>query len=352
MTKFEITYTLEELANAIGAKLKGDGNCKIHNVASIAHAQIGEISFLSDQKYQKYLTQTKASALLLDKKLAKDCPVNALIMPNPKLGFIKLLTLLRPQVMTKKPGIHPTAVIGKNCQIDSTVHIGAYVVIEDNVVIGSRTIIGAGTIVGHGTQLGADCCLYSRVTLYSHTIVNDRSIFHSGVVIGADGFGLAQDAQRRWVKIPQVGRVIIGDDVEIGANTTIDRGTLEDTVIGNGVKLDNLIMIGHNVHIGEHTAIAGCAGVAGSTIIGRYCMIGAGAGLNGHIDICDNVVITGMGMIQKSITKPGVYSSGTGMQTGREWRKSVIRFWKLEEIAKRLKRLERLYDEYNRNQGD
>ncbi|MFW0028794.1 MAG: UDP-3-O-(3-hydroxymyristoyl)glucosamine N-acyltransferase [Coxiella endosymbiont of Dermacentor nuttalli] len=351
MTKFEITYTLKELANAIGAKVNGDGDCEIRDIASIAHAQIGEISFLADQKYQKYLTKTKASALLLDKKLAENCPVNALIMPNPKLGFIKLLTLLRPQVMTKS-GIHPTAVIGKNCQIDATVHIGAYAVIEDDVVIGSRTIIGAGTIVGYGTQLGADCCLYSRVTLCSHTIVYDRSIFHSGVVIGADGFGLARDEQHRWVKIPQVGRVIIGNDVEIGANTTIDRGALEDTVIGNGVKLDNLIMIGHNVHIGEHTAIAGCAGVAGSTTIGRYCMIGAGAGLNGHIDICDNVIITGMGMIQKSITKPGVYSSGTGMQPRREWRKSVIRFWKLEEITKRLKRLERLCDAYNRNQGD
>ena len=344
MTKVEITYTLNELANAIDATVKGDGDCKIHNVASIAHAQPGEISFLADRKYQKYLTKTKASALLLDKKLAKHCPVNALITPDPKLSFIKLLFLLRPQVVSK-PGIHPTAVIGKNCQIDSTVHIGAYAVIEDEVVIGPRTVVGGGTIIGCGSQLGSDCCLYSRVTLYHHTIVGDRNILHSGVVIGADGFGLTQDKQRRWIKIPQVGGVIIGDDVEIGANTTIDRGALEDTVIGNGVKLDDLIMIGHNVRIGEHTAIAGCAGVAGSTTIGRNCMIGGGAGLNSHIDICDNVVITGMGMIQKSITKPGMYSSGTGMQPSREWHKSVIRFWQLDELEKRLKRLERLHDE-------
>lgn len=351
MIKFEITYTLNELANAIGAMVKGHGDCKIHNVASIVNAQPGEISFLADRKYQKYLTQTKASALLLDKKLAKNCPINALVMPDPKLGFIKLLALLRPEVRPN-PGIHPTAVIGENCQIDPTVHVGAYAVIEDEVVIGSRTIIGAGTSIGRGSQLGADCCLYNRVTLYHHTIVGDRNILHSGVIIGADGFGLAQDEQRRWIKIPQVGRVVIGDDVEIGANTTIDRGALEDTVIGNGVKLDNLIMIGHNVRIGDHTAIAGCSGIAGSTTIGRYCMIGAGAGLNGHIDICDNVVITGMGMIQKSITKPGVYSSGTGMQPSREWHKSVIRFWQLDELAKRLKRLERLYDERDRNQRD
>lgn len=351
MIKFEITYTLNELANAIGATVKGHGDCKIHNIASIVNAQPGEISFLADRKYQKYLTQTKASALLLDKKLAKNCPINALIMPNPKLGFIKLLALLRPEVKPK-PGIHPTAVIGENCQIDPIVHVGAYAVIEDEVVIGSRTIIGAGTSIGRGSQLGVDCCLYNRVTLYHHTIMGDRNILHSGVVIGADGFGLAQDEQRRWIKIPQVARVVIGDDVEIGANTTIDRGALEDTVIGNGVKLDNLIMIGHNVRIGDHTAIAGCAGIAGSTTIGRHCMIGGGAGLNGHIDICDNVVITGMGMIQKSITKPGVYSSGTGMQPSREWHKSVIRFWQLEELAKRLKRLERLYDERDGNQRD
>ncbi|WP_082160497.1 UDP-3-O-(3-hydroxymyristoyl)glucosamine N-acyltransferase [Candidatus Coxiella mudrowiae] len=349
--KFEITYTLNELANAIGATVKGHGDCKIHNIASIVNAQPGEISFLADRKYQKYLTKTKASALLLDKKLAKNCPINALIMPNPKLGFIKLLALLRPEVRPK-PGIHPTAVIGENCQIDPIVYVGAYAVIEDEVVIGSRTIIGAGTSIGRGSQLGVDCCLYNRVTLYHHTIMGDRNILHSGVVIGADGFGLAQDEQRRWIKIPQVARVVIGDDVEIGANTTIDRGALEDTVIGNGVKLDNLIMIGHNVRIGDHTAIAGCAGIAGSTTIGRHCMIGGGAGLNGHIDICDNVVITGMSMIQKSITKPGVYSSGTGMQPSREWHKSVIRFWQLEELAKRLKRLERLYDDRDGNQRD
>ena len=349
MTKVEITYTLNELASAVGATVKGDGACKIHNIASIAHAQPGEISFLADRKYQKYLTQTKASALLLDKKLAKNCPTNALIMPDPKLGFIKMIALFRPQVMSK-PGIHPTAVIGEDCQIDSTVHIGAYSVIEDAVVIGARTIVGVGTVIGRASQLGLDCCLYSRVTLYHHTILGDRSILHSGVVIGSDGFGLTQDKKRRWIKIPQVGGVVIGDDVEIGANTTIDRGALEDTVIGNGVKLDDLIMIGHNVCIGDHTAIAGSAGVAGSTTIGRHCVIGGGAGINGHIDICDNVVITGMGMIQKSITKPGVYSSGTGMQPSREWHKSVIRFWQLDKLTKRLKRLERLYDERDGNQ--
>ncbi|WP_267256508.1 UDP-3-O-(3-hydroxymyristoyl)glucosamine N-acyltransferase [Coxiella endosymbiont of Ornithodoros maritimus] len=336
-----LTYSLTELATAIGATVQGDGDCKIHNVAPIADAKPGEISFVTDRKYRKYLTQTKASAILLDEKLASRCPVNALVMSNPKLGFAKLLILLRPQSVPTC-GIHPTAVVGESCQIDPSIHIGAQVVIEEDVVIGPRTLIGAGASIGRGSQIGSDCCLYSRVTLYSQTRIGDRSIIHSGAVIGADGFGLTQDEKGEWLKIPQVGRVIVGDDVEIGANATIDRGALGDTVIGNGVKIDDLVMIAHNVCIGDHTVIAGCAGVAGSTTVGRHCMIGASAGLNGHIEICDNVIITGMGMIQKSITKPGIYSSGTGMQTNREWRKSVIRFWQLDELAKRLKRLEKL----------
>ncbi|MFW0072825.1 MAG: UDP-3-O-(3-hydroxymyristoyl)glucosamine N-acyltransferase [Coxiella-like endosymbiont] len=342
MTSVKSAYTLNELAAAIGAAVQGDGGCKIHNIASIAHAKMGEISFLADRKYQKYLTRTKASAILLDKKLVTSCPVNALVMQNPRLGFIKLLALFRPQSLPSA-GIHPTAIIGKNCQIHHTVSIGPYTVIGMNVTIGVRTIIGAGTSIGGNSQVGGDCCLYSRVTLYHETILGDRNIIHSGAVIGADGFGLMQDGERhQWIGVPQVGRVVIGDDVEIGANTTIDRGALDDTVIGNGVKIDNLVMIGHNVHIGDHTAIAGCAGIAGSTTVGRHCMIGASAGLSGHITVCDDVVITGMGMIQKSITKPGIYSSGTGMQTNREWHKSVVRFRQLDALAKRLKRLERL----------
>ena len=321
--------------------MQGDGSCKIHNIASIVHAKAGEISFLADRKYQKYLMRTKASAVLLDKKLATSCPINALVMKNPKLGFIKLLTLFRSQSLPPA-GIHPAAIIGEHCQIHPTVSIGPYVVIEANVTIGARTVIATGTSIGDSSQVGVDCCLYSRVTLYHETVLGDRNIIHSGAVIGADGFGLMQDEGcRQWIGIPQVGRVVMGDDVEIGANTTIDRGALDDTIIGNGVKIDNLVMVGHNVRIGDHTAIAGCAGIAGSTTVGRRCMIGASAGLNGHITICDDVVITGMGMIQKSITEPGIYSSGTGMQTNREWHKSVVRFWQLDELAKRLKRLER-----------
>ncbi|MFK3617603.1 UDP-3-O-(3-hydroxymyristoyl)glucosamine N-acyltransferase, partial [Coxiella burnetii] len=199
-----LTYSLTELATAIGATVQGDGDCKIHNVAAIAQAQPGEISFVTDRKYRKYLTQTKASAILLDEKLASRCPINALVMSNPKLGFAKLLTLLRPQSLPTG-GIHPTAVVGANCQIDPSAHIGAHVVIEEDVVIGPRTLIGAGASIGRGSQIGSDCCLHSRVTLYSQTRIGDRSIIHSGAVIGADGFGLIQDEKGEWVKIPQVG---------------------------------------------------------------------------------------------------------------------------------------------------
>lgn len=343
----KIVYKLSELAQAIGASLQGDADCSINNIASIVHAKPGDISYLADEKYQKHLAETQASAILLDPKLAKDYANNALVMPNPKLGFVKLLQLLRPQKMPAV-GIHPTAIIGEDCQIDPTVSIGPYVVIGDRVCIGARTVIGPSTMIEEGVSIGEDSYLYSRVSLYHDVVIGDRVILHSGVVIGADGFGLAQD-KGQWVKVPQIGRVVMGNDVEIGANTTIDRGALEDTVIGNGVKIDNLVMIGHNVRIGDHTAIAACAGIAGSTTVGKHCLIGASAGLNGHITICDQVIITGMGMIQKSITEPGAYSSGTGMQTNREWHKSVIRFWQLDEIYKRLKRLERLENERHGN---
>ncbi len=344
-----MTYTLSELAKAIGATLQGDGDCRINDIASLFHAQPGDISFIADRQHAKQLSDTHASAVLVDDHVAKACSLNALIMPNPRLGFVKLVNLLRPQHEGFSRGIHPTAIVAADAVVDETASVGAYAVLESKVKVGSRSHIGAGVSLGAGTQIGADCCLYSRVVVYHHCTIGDRSIIHSGAVIGADGFGLVADKARGWIKVPQVGRVVIGEEVEIGANTTIDRGSLDDTIIGNGVKIDNLVMIGHNVQIGDHTAIAGCAGIAGSTKVGRHCMIGASAGLNGHIEICDGVIITGMGMIQKSITEPGIYSSGTGMQTNREWHKSVIRFRQLDEIARRLKHLER---QHNERDGD
>ncbi|OGO93472.1 MAG: UDP-3-O-(3-hydroxymyristoyl)glucosamine N-acyltransferase [Coxiella sp. RIFCSPHIGHO2_12_FULL_44_14] len=340
------TYTLSELAKVIGAEVRGDEHCPIHGVAPLATAGPGEIGFLTQLKYRHALASTQASAVLLSKKFESECPVNALIMPRPELGLVKLLEMLTPTQLPAA-GIHPSVISGRDCCIDPSASIGAYVVLGDRVIIGPRTVVAAGTIVGAGTHLGADCYLYSRVTLYHDITVGNRVIIHSGAVVGADGFGLACNSDNHWVKIPQIGGVVIGDDVEIGANTTIDRGALEDTVIGNGVKLDNQIMVGHNVQIGDHTAIAGCVGIAGSAKIGRYCMIGAAACINGHIEIGDHVTVTGTAMVQKSITEPGIYSSGTGIQTNQAWHKSVIRFWQLDEWAKRLKRIERRLHEQN-----
>lgn len=342
------TYTLSELAEALGAELQGDKNCRISNIATLKHAKPGDITYLTDIKYRKYMSETEASAILIEPQLAESCSLNALVLKNPQKGLIRLLQLLRPE-RPAVPGIHPTAIIGRECVLEESVTVGPYVVIGDHVKISRQTVIEAGVTIDEGTCIGEHCHLYPRVTLYHNLQVGNRVIIHSGAVIGADGFGLAQDTTKAWLKIPQVGRVILGDDVEIGANTTIDRGMLDDTVIGNGVKIDNLVMVGHNVHIGDHTAIAGCAGIAGSTRIGRYCMIGASAGINGHIEICDHVLITGMGMIEKSITEPGIYSSGTGMQTNREWHKSVIRFRQLDDMARRLRKLEKAQDELHGN---
>lgn len=343
------TYTLAELAKAIDADLRGDANCQIHGIASISNAQSGEIAFLTSPRYRKYLPITRASAVLLPEEFAEHCKVNTLISPNPELGVVKLLELLIPKAATSAAGIHPTAVIGKDCQIDPTVTIGPHVVIGDKVIIGAGSKIDAATIIGERSTIGKNCRFYGHVTVYHDSVISDRVFIHSGAVIGADGFGLAQDEKKHWVKIPQVGRVVIGNDVEIGANTTIDRGALEDTLIGNGVKMDNQIMVGHNVHVGDHTVIAGCAGIAGSARIGRHCVIGPAACLKGHIEIADNTVVTGMAMVHKSLRKPGVYSSGTGIQLNHEWHKSAVYFWQLEEFAKRLKRLERLHDEQNGN---
>lgn len=339
------TFTLDELAKAIDAHVVGDGNCKISQVASIVHAKAGDISLLADLKYKKYLAETKASAVLLNPKFAKDCPVNALVMKNPKAGFVKLIQLFCPKTSLPQ-GRHPSVILGQDCDIHPTATIGAQVVIGDRVKIGAHVSVGPGCVIGNDTVIGEESCLYSRVSIYHGVTIGKRTICHSGAVIGADGFGFAEH-EGQWLKIPQVGGVVIGDDVEIGANTTIDRGALDDTIIGNGVKIDNLVMIGHNVRIGDYTIIAGCAGIAGSTEIGKYCMIGASAGINGHIRICDKVIITGMAMIQKSITVPGAYSSGTGMQTNREWHKSVIRFWQLDDLVKRIRQLERVCDEQN-----
>ncbi len=335
-------YTLEQIARQIDVQWEGDPHCQITHAQALAQAETGAVSFLASAQYLPYLSKTQASAVILKAEDAAQCPTNKLISPHPELAFVRVLKLLYPSIKPI-PGIHKTAIIGKNCRIDSSVTIEANCVIEDGVSIGANSWIGSNSVIGSACQIGSHCRLYSHVTLYQGVILRNRVIIHSGAVIGADGFGLTHDGNQ-WVKIPQIGSVEIHDNVEIGANTTVDRGALQNTVIAQGVKIDNLVQIAHNVKIGEHTAIAGCVGIAGSAEIGKNCMFGGGVSINGHIKITDGVILTGTTAVGQSITEPGIYSSGMAHQKNSAWKRNVVRFQQLDEMAKRLKRLEEHYE--------
>jgi UDP-3-O-[3-hydroxymyristoyl] glucosamine N-acyltransferase len=337
-------FELAELAKTLNARLQGaSGKEKINGIAPLDKAQPGQLSFLGNARYRRYLSTTQASAIILTAKDAASCSVAALIVDDSYVAYAKAAALFQ-DIPTAYEGIHPTAILGEGCQIAPDVSIGAHCVIGNHVKIGANSIIESGTILGDETIMGTDCHLWARVTLYYRVQIGNRVIIHSGAVIGADGFGLANE-QGVWHKIPQLGRVLIGDDVEIGANTTIDRGALEDTVIEQGVKLDNLIQVAHNVHIGAHTAIAACTAIAGSVKIGKHCMIGGGATISGHLEITDNVGITGTATVAKSITEPGIYSSGTGLMPHREAIKCAVRYRQLDDIFKRLNQLEKVAHE-------
>lgn len=333
-------YLLKEIANLIDADLQGDPSCPISGIMTLQSAQSGHISFLDNKRYLKYLTQTKASAIILRAEYVKHAPSNALIVSDPYLAFAKVAKLFERQP-TLICGIHPSAIIGDHCQIHPNVVVGPYVVIGANSRLAEGVIINAACTIGENVCIGANTRLASQVSICADTLIGKDVIIHSGCVIGSDGFGLAKE-KHKWVKIPQLGKVQIGNMVEIGANVTIDRGALDDTVIEDGVKLDNQIQIGHNVHIGANTAIAGCTGIAGSTRIGKNCMIGGGVCINGHIEIVDNVSITGMSSVVHSIRTPGIYSSTHSVQARRKWQRNSARFRQLDEFVKRIQKLEAL----------
>lgn len=330
--------TIGELAAKFGAEVRGDASLRVRRVAALDTAGEGDISFLSGARFRRHLSATRATAVILDAGDAEHCPVAALVTPNPYLMYARVAALLHPPAKPV-PGIHPSAVIGEDCRIGRDVHIGPQVCLGDGVELGDGVILEAGCVVGAGSVVGEESRLAANVTLYPGVVIGRRVIIQSGAVIGGDGFGFAND-RGAWVKIPQIGRVIIEDDVEIGANTTVDRGALGDTVIGRGVKLDNLVQIAHNVRIGEHTAIAGCTGIAGSTVIGRRCAIGGGVGISGHLEIADDVHLTGTTFVSQSIREKGVYSSGTPFEPVGEWRRNFVRMRQLDDMAKRLQRLE------------
>ena len=321
-------FSLGELAVRFGLGLHGDPSLVISHVATLSHAQAGALSFLANPRYRRQMESTRATAVLVAPDHAATCPVAALIDPNPYLAYARIADLMHPQALPT-PGIHPSAVVSGSARIPASASVGPLAIIEDEVEMGERVWVGPGCIVQRGARLGADTRLAARANVCAGVRIGQRCIVHAGAVIGADGFGFAPDAGT-WVKVPQVGTVQVGDDVEIGANTTIDRGAIDDTVVEDGVKLDNQIQVGHNVTIGAHTAVAGCVGISGSTTIGRRCMIGGGVGIAGHLTIADDVVVTGCSLVSASIRQAGSYSSGMPAVETQRWRRMVAHLRRLD----------------------
>ncbi len=330
---------LADLAQQLNAELHGDGDIVITGVASMHSAKSQQITFLSNSRYREQLAACNASAVVLTEADLPFCTSAALVVRNPYLTYA-----LMAQIMDTTPApakdIAPSAVIDATAQLGNNVSVGANAVIEEGVVLGDNVIIGAGCFVGKFTKIGSGTRLWANVSVYHQIEIGEKCLIQSGTVIGADGFGYAND-RGNWIKIPQLGTVRIGDRVEIGACTTIDRGALDDTIIGNGVIIDNQCQIAHNVMIGDNTAVAGGVIMAGSLKIGRYCQIGGASVINGHMEICDKAVVTGMGMVMRPITEPGIYSSGIPLQPNKAWRKTAALVMNIDEINKRLKAVEK-----------
>lgn len=326
--------TLAELAERFGLELRGDGATRIRGVATLAGAGEGQLSFLANPRYRRDLAGTAAAAVVLSEGDAADCPVPCLVARSPYVAFAKIAALFESSP-APVPGIHPSAVVAADAVVHPSAEIGPLAVVGARCQVGAGAVIGPGCILGEDNVVGPGCQLLARVTLVTRVRLGARVRIHPGAVLGAEGFGLAMDAGR-WIKVPQLGGVVVGDDCEIGANTTIDRGALEDTVLEEDVRLDNQIQVGHNVRIGAHTAMAGCVAVAGSARIGRYCLVGGGVGITGHLEVCDKVTITAMSLVTASITEPGEYSSGMAVQDSRSWRRNAARFRQLDQLARRM----------------
>ncbi len=334
-----MVFRLNELAELVGAQLHGDASAEVSKVSTLQDADQGSISFLTNSKYRKYLKATSATAVILGEENLQDCPVNALVCDNPHLAYAQISAYMQPKP-EPLTGRHETAWVADGAVVDVTAWIGPNVVIEDDATIGPNVHIGPGCVVEAGVTIGADSKLMANVTLCHDITLGERVLIHPGAVIGSDGFGLAND-DGVWVKVPQLGSVLIGNDVEIGANTTIDRGALRDTVIANGVKLDNLIQIAHNVEIGENTAIAACTGIAGSTRIGKNSTIGGGVVVVGHLEFADSVHISADTLVTRSLKEPGYYSGNLPAAPNKEWRKTIAHIRRLDEMMHRLKELEK-----------
>lgn len=334
-----IAVRLSELVQKLGGELRG-ADVLVSRLAPLDDSDDESITFLSNPKLKAQLAQTQAAAVIVTAADADGLSLPCIVTNDPYLYFARVGQLFHPLPVAVS-GIHPTAVVADDAQIDPSVEIGPNVVVEAGARIGARTILKAACIIGAGVEIGADCLFYPRVTVYSDCVIGSRVIVHAGAVIGSDGFGNAW-ARDHWEKIPQIGRALIGDDVEIGANTTIDRGALGDTVIASGARLDNMIQIGHNVEIGRFTAIAACSGIAGSTKIGAGCLIGGGVGMSGHLKIADRVVVLGGSNVPSSIEEPGVYGgSVTPIMPQAVWRRNAVHYSHLDQLVKRVRELEK-----------
>ena len=332
-------YNLGEIASRLGLELIGDNLCQISGIGTLLNAVAGELSFLSNPSYRGQLEKTEASAVILEEKYAKFSPTNVLISKNPYLSFADATNLFKPKCK-KNTGIHETAVIDRSAIVDSSVSIGPHAVVEANASISRGSVIGPNCFIGEDVVVGENCRLHSNVSLYHGVRLGDSVMIQSGSVIGADGFGFAFDGEKQ-IKIHQLGSVFLSDNVEIGACTTIDRGTIEDTIIGKGVKIDNQVQIGHNCKIGDHSVICGCVGIAGSVNIGKHCIMGGASGAVGHITISDKVNVSAMSLVSESILESGIYSSGTWHMKTSDWKRSNIRFKQLDMMNKRVRQLEK-----------
>jgi len=334
-----MTMTLGELAVRFGCELRGDPSATVDSVAPLSQAGPRAIAFLANPKYVDQLKGTRAGAVILDAKSAGSSPVAALVAANPHATFARVAALLYPDP-PMNPGVHATALVARDVTLDPSAEIGPYAVIGAGVRIGARCLVGPGSVIERNAVIGDDTKLVARAYVGPSVRLGARCVVQPGAVIGADGFGFANE-KGAWIKVPQVGSVTVGDDVEIGANTTVDCGALEDTVIEDGVKLDNLIMIAHNCRIGAHSAIAACTGIAGSTTLGKRNIVGGRVGITGHITLCDDVIVLGTSFISNSISKPGVYSSSLPAEEAGVWRRIVGRIKRLDSMAKRQRALEK-----------
>ena len=342
-----VALTLAHLAEVVGGECRGDGDCLIRSVATLDRAGPGSISFFSNSRYRQQLRGTSASAVILKAQDADDCPVSMLVSDNPRLAYARVCEILHPGSEPLQ-GVHPTAWVSDSARLAPGVWIGPQCSIGDDAVIGEGCQIGPGCVVGAGVAMGRDCRLAANVTLCRGTRLGDRVSIQPGAVVGSEGFGLADD-DGVWRRVPQLGGVRIGNDVDIGANTCIDCGALEDTVIEDGVKLDNLIQVAHNCHVGAHTAVAGCTGMAGSTRIGRHCQIGGAVNLTGHFEIADGVFVTAGTTVTHDLRRAGAYSSGTPVESNAQWRRNAVRFKQLDEMAARLRELEKRLRKLDKN---